>query len=119
MPVSLFNAVPAGAIETILDSTNEPLFKRADLGRFLRIVDMRHNFTNIATKSQFEITTEGVLGDPTLGRLKNQHDVFVNLEGALEIVVRSIKPKALSNHAIQRSLIINLFVNFPLNSLLV
>ena len=35
MSVSLFNAVPAGAIEVLTDANNAHHFKRADLGRFL------------------------------------------------------------------------------------
>ena len=41
MSVSLFNAVPAGAIEVLTDATGEPHFKRADLGRYLGIVDVK------------------------------------------------------------------------------
>ena len=29
-----------------------------------------------------------------LGRVKNSHDVFINLDGFMEMVVRSKKPKA-------------------------
>ena len=35
----LFEAVAAGAIETLFDDQNQPWFKRADLGRYLGIVD--------------------------------------------------------------------------------
>ena len=37
MSVSLFNAIPTGAIEVMTDATGEPHFKRADLGQFLDI----------------------------------------------------------------------------------
>ena len=44
MSVSLFNAVSprgsAGSIEVLTDATGEPHFKRADLGRYLDIVDI-------------------------------------------------------------------------------
>ena len=49
MSLELFNAVPAGAIEVLTDA-GQPYFKRADLGRFLGIVDTRHSFENVATK---------------------------------------------------------------------
>ena len=47
MFVSLFNAVPAGAIEVLTDATAEPRFKRADLGRYLGIVDVKTSLRNI------------------------------------------------------------------------
>ena len=81
MELSLFKVV--SAIEVLNDAGGTPQFKRTDLGRFLRIVDMRNNFTNIATKSRSEITADGAVGDPTLLQFQNDHDVFVNLENAL------------------------------------
>ena len=44
MSLALFNSVPAGAIETVFDDQNQPWFKRADLGRYLGIVDIARNF---------------------------------------------------------------------------
>ena len=45
MSVSLYNAVsPRGSarsIEVLTDATGEPRFKRADLGRYLGIVDVK------------------------------------------------------------------------------
>ena len=94
MSITLFNAVPAGAIEVLSDANDAPHFKRADLGRFLGIVDVRHNFKNIATKSRSEIAVRGGGCTPSLLQNQNDHDAFVDLEAALEIVVRSRKPKA-------------------------
>ena len=94
MSISLFNAVPAGAIEVLNDATGAPHFKRVDLGRFLGIVDVRHNFKNIATKSRSKIAAGGGGCAPSLLQGQNDHDAFVDLEAALEIVVRSRKPKA-------------------------
>ena len=51
MSISLFNAVPAGAIAAMTDVEGAPHFKRADLGRYLDIVDVRHNFKNIEKKN--------------------------------------------------------------------
>ena len=98
MLVSLFNAVPVGAIETVSDSDNKPHFMRADLGRYLGIADIRHNFKDIATKSRSELSSSGGGGTPsrsgTRGGGKNPQDAFVDLDTALEIVVRSKKAKA-------------------------
>ena len=73
------------------DATGEPRFKRADLGRYLGIVDMRH--TTVATKSRSQLIEPGAKMNPTrsgmLGGGKNPHDAFVNLDADLEIVVRS------------------------------
>ena len=93
--LALFNAIPSGAIEVLYDSTNQPCFKRADLGKYLEIKDNRHNFNNFEryfiTRSEL---IEGGGDTPTIGKLKNLHDVFVTLEGAIETTVRSNKPKA-------------------------
>ena len=85
MSISLFNAVPAGAIEVLNDATGAPHFKRVDLGRFLGIVDVRHNFKNIATKSRSKIAAGGGGCAPSLLQGQNDHDAFVDLEAALEI----------------------------------
>ena len=85
----LFEAVVAGAIETLFDDQNQLWFKRADFGRYLGIVDIRHMFKGIKTTSKLEIMGE-------VGKRKNPHDAFVNLDGALEIAVRSRKPKAVA-----------------------
>ena len=37
----LFEAVPTGAIETLFDRENQPWFKRAHIGKFLEIIDMK------------------------------------------------------------------------------
>ena len=97
MSLSIFNALPAGAIEVLSDANDAPHFKRADLGRFLGIVDIKTSMrnVNVATKSRSEIVAEGEHTIPSLGKSKNSHDAFVDLEAALEIVVRSKKPKAI------------------------
>ena len=98
MSLDLFNSVPTGAIETLFDEQNQPLFKRADLGRYLGIKKIRDSFIDFPahfcrTRETLDGTTStGTTG--VLGRLRNPHDVFVNLDGALEIVIRSRKPKA-------------------------
>ena len=94
MSISLFNAVPTTAVEVLTDATGAPQFKRADLGRFLGIVDIARNFKkNIATVSRSEIAAKARVA-PYPQERQNDHDAFVDLEGALEIVVRSKKPKA-------------------------
>ena len=87
MSLSLFNAIsPRGsAVEVLTDATGAPRFKRADLGRFLGIVDMRHTFEKIATKSRLELSEPGACGAPTLLQGQNDHDAFVDLEGALGV----------------------------------
>ena len=98
MSITLFNAVPAGAIEVLADVEGSPQFKRADLGRFLGIADVRHSFGNVAVKPRSQLIRPGGVSAPsrsgTYGGGKNSHDAFVDLDAALEIVVRSRKPKA-------------------------
>ena len=96
MSLSLFNAI--SAIEVLTDATSAPRFKRADLGRFLGMANIRSRFNDIATVSRSEIAAGGVGPGYTRSGMrgggKNPQDAFVDLEGALEIVVRSRKPKA-------------------------
>ena len=37
--LALLHDLPAGAIETLVDEQNQPLFKGANLGKYLDIVD--------------------------------------------------------------------------------
>ena len=92
MSITLFNAVPAGAIEILSDATGAPYFKRADLGRFLGLVDVKATYRDTSTVSR-KLLSNGVIS-PHPSQRRNDHDAFVDLEGALEIVVRSRKPKA-------------------------
>ena len=89
MSITLFNAVPAGAIEVL---SGAPHFKRADLGRFLGLVNVKATYRDISTVSR-KLLSNGVIS-PHPSQRRNDHDAFVDLEGALEIVVRSRKPKA-------------------------
>ena len=41
MSVELFHKLPAGAIETLFNEQNQPLFKRADLEKYLGIEDIK------------------------------------------------------------------------------
>ena len=59
MYLALFNSVPAGAIETLFDNQNQPWFKRADLRRYLGILDIARNFKDIKTTSRLEIMGQG------------------------------------------------------------
>ena len=90
----LFEAVAAGAIETLFDDQNQPRFKRSDMGRYLGIADIRHMFKGIKTTPRLVIM--GGVQNPSLGKRKNPHDAFVNLDSALKIAVRSRKPKAVA-----------------------
>ena len=94
MSLELFHKVPAGAIETLFDEQNQPLFKRADLGKYLGIRNIRDNFKEFSwhhASPRSEI--EGVPPYKTFGRAKNHHDIFINLDSAIEIAVRSKKPR--------------------------
>ena len=70
MSLALFNAVPAGAIETLFDDQNQPWFKRADLGRYLGIVKVKssmHILSHFIYKRQ---DIEGVWPTAPLGKRK-------------------------------------------------
>ena len=44
MSLALFHKVPAGAIETLFNEQNQPLFKWNDLRKYLVIKNIRDNF---------------------------------------------------------------------------
>ena len=98
MSLSIFNAVSlrgsvgtsAGAIEVLTDATGAPRFKRADLGRVLKTLDIRATFRDVKTTSQNLLIPHA--SDACLSKEKNDHDAFVDLDAALQIVVRSRKP---------------------------
>ena len=72
MSFELFHKVPAETIETLFDEQNQPLFKRADLGNYLGIRNIRDNFKELSShhaRPRSEI--EGVAPTNTLGRAKN------------------------------------------------
>ena len=97
MSLELFQKVPAGAIETLFDDENQPLFRRSELGKYLGIRNIRENFREFLSNhacSRSEI--EGVGVTYPLGQTKNSHDIFINLDSAIEIAVRSKKPKAVA-----------------------
>ena len=91
MSISLLNAVPAGAIEVLSDANGAPHFKRADLGRFLGLVNVKGAYRELKTISRKALFKTG----DTLLRGQNDHDVFFTLDDAMEIIVRSNKPKAI------------------------
>ena len=77
------------------DNQNQPLFKRSDLGKCLGIRQIRDKFKDFSlhhVRSKSEI--EGVGMTDPLERTKNSHDIFINFDSAIEIAVRSKKPKA-------------------------
>ena len=81
MSLSLFNAVPEGAIETISDSYNRPHFMRADLGRFLGIIDIRATYRDVKTTPREQLIPHAFDACPPKGQ--NGYDAFVDLDGAL------------------------------------
>jgi len=92
MSLSLFNVVPAGSIEVLTDAKGSPYFKRADIGKYLEIADVKAAYRDVCTTPR-EKLLEGVCQTHPSQR-QNDHDAFVTLDAALEIVVRSRKPKA-------------------------
>ena len=80
MSLELFHKVPEGAIETLYDEQNQPLFKRADLGKYLGIRTKGDNFKDFpshCTRHRLEIEAAGLTAP--LGRTKDLHDIFINL----------------------------------------
>ena len=81
----------------LVNGSNQPLFKRGDLGKYLCIEDIRHNFKDFPlhyTHPRLDLEAGGWA--PSLGRTKNPHRIFINLDGSIETAVRSKKPKAVA-----------------------
>ena len=97
MSLELFHKVPAGAIETLFNAQNQPLFNRAELGKDLGIWNIRDNFKDFPLNHVYpKSEIEGVVPYDTLGRAKNHGDIFINLDSAIQIAVRSKKCKAVA-----------------------
>ena len=95
MSLALFHEVSAGAIETLFDEQKQPLFKRADLGKYLAIEKIRDNFKDFPShyaRARSEVEGAGLTG--ALRRAKNPHDISINSDGSIEMAVRSKKAKA-------------------------
>ena len=97
MSLELFHKVPVGAIETIFDEQNQPLFKRDDLRKYLGMRNIRDNFKDFKLhRARPRSEIEGVVQSDTLGRAKNHHDIFINLDSAIKIAVCSKKMSAIA-----------------------
>ena len=87
----------ARVIEILFGDQNQSLFKRDDLGKYLGIEDIRHNFKDFP--SHYTHPSSGLeAGSPTpaFRKTKNPHDIFINLHGSIGMAVRSKKPKAVA-----------------------
>ena len=81
MGLELVHEVSAGTIEMLSDEKNQPLFKGTELENYLGIRNIVENFKDFpspCTSPNSEIEAGGLTGH--LGRAKNPHDIFINLE---------------------------------------
>ena len=70
----------------------------ADLGKYLGIRNTRDNFKELSSHHAHPWSEmEGIGHTNTLGRAKNPHDIFINLDASIEMVVRSKKSKAVAS----------------------
>ena len=93
MSVSIFNAVPAGVIEVLSRRKRCTSLQTCRSWSIFRACQcqsdiQRHQY------SLAKVTLKGGNFAAPYSQRQNDHDAFVDLEGALEIVVRSRKPKA-------------------------
>ena len=81
----------------LFDEQNQPLFKRADLRKYLGIEDIKNNFKDFSSHYTCPRSDlKGVSLTPSFGRTKNPHDIFINLDGSIEMAVRSKKTRAVT-----------------------
>ena len=89
MGLELFHKVPVEAIEMHFNKQNQPLFQRADLVKDLGIRNIRDNFKELSSHHAHPCSEiEGVDHTNTLGRAKNPHDIFINLDGSIKTYQR-------------------------------
>ena len=94
MRLESFHKVPAGAIETLFDGQKQAIFKRADLGKYLGIENIKYNYTFFIKLHLFQIRSGWGRSDSPPWKSEKCHNVFINLDGSTEMAVRSKKPKA-------------------------
>ena len=94
MGLELFHKVPAGAIETLFNDQDQLFFQKADLGNYLGIEDIKNNFKDFSSQyTRPRLDLKGVGLTPSIGRTKNPHGIFINLDGSVKMVVRSKNPR--------------------------
>ena len=98
MSVSLFNAVPAGAIEALLDEENQPWFKRAHVGKFLELYDIESSLRHLDECEERARSTFNPLPCSTRcwsgpKNQQNKTDKFLSVYGVMHVVVNSRKSK--------------------------
>ena len=98
MSVSLFNAVPAGAIEVLLDEENQPWFKRAHVGKFLELYDIESSLRHLDECEERARSTFNPL--PCSARCwtgpknqQNRTDKFLSAYGVMYVIVNKRKSK--------------------------
>ena len=80
MSLELFHKVPEGAIERLFDEQKQPLFKVADLGKYLGIEKIKDNFKDFPSHyacARSEI--EGACLTDLLRRAKNSSLILMVL----------------------------------------
>ena len=94
MNVSLFSAVPAGAIKVLFDDQNQPWFKRAHVGRFLGLLQVEKLLNRL---NKCEIRTRRELSRAyisTTCKIRGQGDEnFPSVYGVMYAVFNSRNPK--------------------------
>ena len=91
MTLALFNAIED--IEVLIDCDNQPWFKRAHVGAFLGLEDIRTSVRNLEGD---EFCTRKQLGarHNTPGNFKGQdHDVFLSVYGVMHVIINSRKER--------------------------
>ena len=94
----LFEAVSAGTIETLFDRENQPWFKRAHVGKFLEIIDIkastRREELREEMRERLAIPT-GWITPPWSGPKDHQNktNIFLSVYGVMHVIVGSKKEK--------------------------
>ena len=100
MSVSLFNAVPAEAIEVLTDGENQPWFKRAHVGKFL---ELQKILMSVKGLDECEMKTRDTVNPKVNNAYRwsgpkdqqNKTDVFLSVYGVVYAIMKSRKRKGI------------------------
>ena len=76
MSLALFHEVPTGAIETLFDEQKQPLFKRAELGKYLGIENIKHDFE--VFPSHYALARSDIEGGDLTALLEKQKILMIS-----------------------------------------
>ena len=94
MSLALFNTVPVGAIEVLVDCDNQPWFKRAHVGQLLKLENIIMFLKDLdkceqPTRSNFILTISNTYTWSGPKKQQNKTDVFLSVYDVFHVIIKS------------------------------